>query len=240
MTARRRIAALAALLLLAACSGGEPSDPDADAPRTGELVGTFGVAAGACAADGTRSGSFFRMVQPGGTLADGPFVSNADSLCADKTWTPLAPGSDGGLVTGAYQPQPEPAFAGSDGAAAAILQPTSFFAVKFAAATNDTDPQTGELAPPPRIVAAADGSLSGDLSAVGVAWNQQHFNQGAPKPGGGEAGITSGPSGAYDPDTGAYTLEWASQIVGGPFNNFTGVWRLEGAFAPEAAETPES
>lgn len=236
MRTSRRLAALAAALLFAAaCSGGEPSTPESG-DTTGELTGTFGVVAGTCAADGTRSGSFFRMVQPGGTLADGPFVANADSACADKTWSPLAPGTDGGLVTGAYQSQPEPAFAGSDGDASAIVTPTSFFAVKFAVSTNDTDPQTGKLAPPPTIVAASDGSLSGDLSAVGVAWNQQHFNQGAPKPGGEEAGLTSGPAGTYDADTGAYTLEWASQIVGGPFNNFTGVWHLEGTFAPAAQE----
>lgn len=236
MRTSRRLAVLAAsLLFAAACSGGEPSTPESGA-ATGELKGTFGVVAGTCAADGTRSGSFFRMVQPGGTLADGPFVANADSSCADKTWSSLAPGTDGGLVTGAYQSQPEPAFAGNDGAASAIVTPTSFFAVKFAVSTNDTDPQTGKLAPQPTIVAASDGSLSGDLSAVGVAWNQQHFNQGAPKPGGEEAGLTSGPTGTYDADTGSYTLEWASQIVGGPFNNFTGVWHLEGTFAPAAQE----
>lgn len=234
-TSRRLTALLAALLFAAACGGGDPSEPEAG-QATGELTGTFGVVAGTCGADGAQSGSFFRMVQPGGTVADGPFVANADSACADKTWSPLSPGTDGGLQTGAYQPQPEPAFAGSDGAASAIVTPTSFFAVKFAVATNDTDPQTGKIAPPPTIVAADDGSLSGDLSAVGVAWNGQHFNQGAPKPGGEEAGLTSGPTGTYDPETGAYTLEWASQIVGGPFNNFTGLWHLEGTFAPAAAD----
>lgn len=231
-----RLAAILALLLAAAACSGGSTEPEGETAASGELTGTFGVVAGTCAEDGTRSGSFFRMVQPGGTVEDGPFVSNADSMCADKTWTPLAPGTDGGLVTGGYQPQPEPAFAGNDGAASAIVLPTSFFAVKFAVSTNDTDPQTGKIAPAPSIVAAEDGTLSGDLSAVGVAWNQQHFNQGAPKPGGEEAGLTSGPTGSYDPETGAYTLEWASQIVGGPFNNFTGLWHLEGTFAPSAEE----
>ena len=27
-----------------------------------------------------------------------------------------------------------------------------------------------------------------------------------------------------------YALDWSSQIVGGPFNNFTGTWRLTGTF----------
>ena len=34
--------------------------------------------------------------------------------------------------------------------------------------------------------------------------------------------------GTYDPDTGTYVLQWASQVEGGPFNGFTGIWHLEG------------
>ncbi len=41
---------------------------------------------------------------------------------------------------------------------------------------------------------------------------------------------TSPVTGAYDAETGAFVLEWSSQIVGGPFNDFTGVWPLEGTF----------
>src|SRR5688500_13042033 len=163
------------------------------------------------------------MVQAGGTLADGPFVANADSPCADKTWTPLRPGADGGLVAGQYQPHDDPAFdATGNGTAAGLLEPTPFFAVRFAVSTNATDPQTGQAAPEPSISVDEQGNLSGDLSAVGVAWNAQHFNQGAPKPGGARPGLTTGPSGAYDESTGAYTLTWTSQIEGGPFNGFTG------------------
>ena len=35
-------------------------------------------------------------------------------------------------------------------------------------------------------------------------------------------------TGTYNADTKAYTLDWTSQIVGGPFNNFSGHWHLEG------------
>ena len=63
-----------------------------------------------------------------------------------------------------------------------------------------------------------------------VAWNGQQFNQGAPKPDGSSPGITVAPKGTYDPATGKYVLEWASQIVGGPFDGYTGVWHLEGTF----------
>jgi len=32
--------------------------------------------------------------------------------------------------------------------------------------------------------------------------------------------------------SGAFTLTWQSQIVGGPFNDFTGHWNLSGTFKP--------
>src|SRR5258708_6281657 len=62
------------------------------------LVGTFRIAPGACAPG--ASGSYFRMILPTGN-GTGPFIQNADSACGDKTYTPLAPGTDGGLVAGA-------------------------------------------------------------------------------------------------------------------------------------------
>ena len=157
---------------------------------------------------------------------------NGDSPCDDKTITPLAPGTDGGLLTGSYQRQPSKPFDGAGNAVSERLtKPQRWFAVTFALATNERDPQTGATVAAPRIDVSA-GKLSGDLSAFAAAWNGQHFNQGSPKPGGDRPGTTSGPVGYHDPDTGAYTLEWSSQIVGGPFNNFTGMWHLEGTFEP--------
>ena len=41
-------------------------------------------------------------------------------------------------------------------------------------------------------------------------------------------GKTSPVRGKYNPQTGDYAIEWTSQIVDGPFNNFTGLWRLTG------------
>ena len=37
-------------------------------------------------------------------------------------------------------------------------------------------------------------------------------------------------TGTYDKKTGEYSFEWVSQIVGGPFDTFTGVWHFEGTF----------
>jgi hypothetical protein len=193
-----------------------------------ELVGLFAIRAGSCA--GAPSGSYFRMVQPGGNTSAGPFVSNGDSPCRDDTYTPLSPGSDGGLATRGYQANPNPAFDGAgNGLAARITKPQGFFSVKFSTATNATDPQTNAKVSPPRIY--ADGSkLSGDVRSFAAAWNRQHFNQGSPKPDGSRPGNTSGPTGTFDAKTGSFTLQWASHIVGGPFNNFTGVWRFTGTF----------
>lgn len=200
------------------------------AAASGDLVGTFGIDAGAFAG-GEASGSYFRMVQSGGTLADGPFVPNADSTATDdQTYTLLEPGTDGGLVTGAFQPDPDPAFdADGNALADAIIEPVTFFGVAFSIATNDTDAETGDPATEVTI-ANEDGTLTGQTTAVTAAYGGQQFNQGAPKPDGSLPGETTEVSGTYDAETGAYTLDWASQIVGGSFDGFTGVWHLEGTF----------
>jgi hypothetical protein len=95
--------------------------------------------------------------------------------------------------------------------------------------TNETDPASGDSTKTPTITADG-GTLTGDLDAFAAAWNNQQFNQGAPKPDGSMPGNTTEPTGTYDAETGEYTLEWTSQITGGPFDTFTGVWHLEGTF----------
>ena len=235
MSLHRRCALLAAVVLVtlapAACGNDDDGGSAIGASDATELVGVFSITPGACG-DGGATGSYFRMVQPGGTNEAGPFVANGDVPCPDKTWTLLSPGGDGGLRTGAYQTQPEPPFdAGGNALGSSITEPQRWFAVAFGLATNERDPQTGEAAGRPTIERVGR-TLRGDLSALGAAWNGQHFNQGAPKPGGERPGHTTGPTGTFDPDTGAYTLDWSSEIAGGPFNGFTGIWHLEGTFEP--------
>jgi hypothetical protein len=217
-------------LALAACSSSSSSSSTKTTSKSASssaLVGTFKVTAADCAAGAPTKGTYFRMVQSGGTVAAGPFVANADSTCGDKKYSALEPGTDGGLTTGAYQAQPDPPFdAAKNGVADKITQPTKFFNVGFALSSNAKDPQTGKSVPEPSIT-NANGKLSGDLSALNAAWNGQQFNQGAPKPGASPPGNATG---TYDAKTGAYTLEWSSPISGGPFNGFTGVWHFEGSF----------
>lgn len=171
----------------------------APAAHADTLKGTFSIG----------SGSYFRMILPSGT-ASGPFLANGNSTNSDKTITPLS----GSLTSGSYQSQ--------------VTAARTFFGSDFVTSTKATDPQTGSGTSVPTITRNGP-SLSGDLSAFGVAWNGQVFNQGAPKPGGGFPGKTSAVTGSINGNT--YTLQWTSQIVGGPFNNFTGLWRLTGTYS---------
>src|SRR3954462_15115556 len=137
-----------AAVLAAALSGcGDASH--ASTTSGAAVSGLLGIRAGSCSGD-KPSGSYFRMVTPTGQQGKGPYVSNADSSCKDKTVTLLKPGSDGGLHLGTYQPQPSPPFgSGGNSASTAIVSPTPFFAVQFGVSTNAKDPQTGAKVPAP-------------------------------------------------------------------------------------------
>jgi hypothetical protein len=225
---RARFLVLAAVVL-AACGGDSTGSTEAPDPGAEQLVGLFSIDPGVCGGD-DASGSYFRMVQSGGNPETGPFIDNGDSSCADKTWSTLEPGRDGGLITGSYQAQAEPLFeADGTSTATSVITPAKFFAIGFGISTNEEDPQTGEAVAAPSLT-AADGELTGDLSAISVSWNNQFFNQGAPKPGSPDE--PDAVSGTYDADSGAYTLDWTSTIAGGPFDGFSGIWHLEGTFTP--------
>ncbi len=207
-----------------ATTSDSPATTEAASPFEGELVGTFTIESAACAGPEV-DGSYFRMIQPRGDLVEGPFVPNADSMCEDTTYTPMAPGSDGGFITGVYQEAPDPAFdASGNGLPDLIVEPVPFFAVAFAIATDDegTVPE----------ISASNGVLSGNLSSWTAYYGNLVFLQGAPLPDGSLPGLTSEVTGTIDVETGEYVLEWSSQIEGGSFNEFTGVWHLEGAFEP--------
>lgn len=197
-------------------------------PTTGTrtLTGVFHLDPGTN--DG--KGSTFRMVIAGGSPERGPYFTNLNSPASDKSITPITPGTDGGLKTGAFQEPPTPAFAGNGNALAnKIITPVKFFGADFSASTAAREPQTGATVPVPTIT-VTDGKLSGKLQAFTASWNNQYFNQGSPKPDGSTPGKTKAVTGTFDTTTQHFTLDWASTIVGGPFNGFTGVWHLEGVF----------
>jgi len=222
-------AVVAASALLAACSSSAgPAKKTEGTP----LVGTFKLTQGACLSSGP-TGTYFRMIDPNGSIAKGKFFTNPDSKCPDKTYTPATPGTAGGLVTGTYQPNPTPAFdSHGDALASAIVTPAGFAAINFTISTNKIDPQTHKSVPAPQID-NDNGILSGQTTAWSAAWNNQYFNQGSPKPDGSSPGLTEPLTGTYDAKTGRFVLTWASAVVGGPFNGFTGYWHLSGTFVPK-------
>ena len=230
-----RIKLRMALGLLALGALGIAVVPTASAGASGSraksLVGTFTLTAGSCSG-ATPTGTYFRMIYPGGTVTGGKFFANPDSTCSDTSYTLAVPGTAGGLKTTKYQPDPTPAFSATGGAlAGAIIEPQSFTGINFSIATNPTDPQTN-LAVPAPVIKVKNGKLSGQIEAWSADWNNLHFNQGSPKPGGSYPGITQRVAGTYNAKTHAFVLTWASSVVGGPFNGFTGYWHLQGTFKP--------
>ena len=221
---------LVPLTLVAVLTGIAASQAAASTRAGGQsLIGTFKLTRGSCVA-GSPSGSYFRMIYPGGNLTAGRFFANPDSACSNKTYTLVRPGTDGGLVTGVYQASPTPAFDQKGNATARkITAPQPFTQIKFGLATLAKDPQSGKSIPSPSI-SVTNGKLSGQVQAVWAEWNHLYLNQGSPKPGGSLPGLTKPVSGTYNAKTGAFVLTWASAIAGGPFNGFTGFWHLQGRF----------
>lgn len=255
---RATIVALLLALTTVACGGGDNGGDAASGDRE-ELIGLFRLTPGAVAGS-EITGTWFRMLQPGGNKKSGPYMVNADSPADGGQATLLAPGTSGGLRTGGYQSQPVPAFdGGGHSLADAITTPTKFFGVKFSISTNETDLQTKTKVAPPTVF-IKDGKLTADLSSWAASWNNQNFNQGAPKPvlstqaqapgqeqaqrawdwvsqkwleAAPRSTVTGGgATGTYDAETKRFVLEWTSHIEGGPFNGFTGLWHLEGTFEP--------
>ena len=228
--ARLLAMALAAVMVVATATFAGASSP-AKKKSGAKLVGTFQLESAECAAGAPTAGSYFLMVLPGGTVEAGPFFPNGDSTCADQNYSALDAGTDGGMINGKFQPQPDPPFDDAgNGLADAIIQPVKFSALDFAVSTNRVDPQTRTDVKPITLKASKKGALSGDTTAVSVAYGDQQFNQGAPKPDGSLPGASAELTGTYDKKTGEYSFEWVSQIVGGPFDTFTGVWHFEGTF----------
>jgi hypothetical protein len=257
-----RVRAIAAAVLTATALVLTGCSSDTAKPAASEqLVGLLRFTPGSVAGD-TVAGTWFRMVQPGGTPEKGPYMPNGDSPAQGGSTTLLEPGTAGGLRTGGYQSEPKPGFQQGHSLSASITKPTRFFAVEFGISTNPVDPQTQREVAPPSVVNDG-GKLTANLASWAASWNDQEFNQGAPKPpekqGAQVAGAeqvqkvwdwvgqqwfdrpksdaVQGPSatGTYDSATRKFTLQWTSLIVGGPFNGFTGVWHLEGVFEPDSA-----
>lgn len=208
---RRLVAMTAATALSASCCaialGAGSEGTAARAAASKSLVGTFKLDPGRFSG-GKASGSYLRMNQPDNS----PFP-NPDSSASDKSYTLMKPGTDGGLVTGRYQPPPSPPFDGKGNSLSKrIMRPTSFTAIDFSSYTS------AKGGPAPSI-SVSGKKLSGQVRAYAAAWNKQTFAQGS-----------SNVKGTYNSKTHHYVLTWNSTIKGGPFNGFHGTWHLEGTF----------
>ncbi len=228
-------------------ASGSGAKPGGGGTPTGTpLVGLFKFDPGKQAVSGKITGTYFRMIGGGG---GGSPVVNGDSTFLDKTYTPLHPGTDGGLSTVEYQPSPTPAFSGTlNGApsgnalASRIVQPQTFFSVNFSIATDSVGRGTGaggvtEEPTPLPVILNDNGNLSGQVTDWTAAWNGLYFTQGSPKPDGslgGKWGVsgTTPLTGTYAAATRHYQMSWQSLIQGGPFDGFSGEWFLEGTFVP--------
>lgn len=222
----RRIATGAVVLSAAAAAAVALTGASSQAASSQTLNGTFTLAPGKFSG-AEASGTYFRMItgRRGGKTE---FLSNPDSRSKDKTYTLGRPGKDGGLSTGRFQEDPDPAFDASGNARAnKIIKPESYTAIRFGVATLKVDPQSKKTS------GVTSASVSGKkltvrLPGYTAEWNKQYFNQGAPKPDGSGAAAT----GAYNPKTKHFVITWTSKIRGGPFNGFSGFWHLEGTFSP--------
>ncbi len=193
------------------------------------MTGRFEITSGACTSGAVPKGSYFSMRDP-----SGGGVSNGNSPCTNQEATPLKAGTEG-LTPGRMQP-----FAASPGSSDAIVQPATFFGSPFAVGTQTPDKQSSKDAAAPSI-RDDGGKLSGEIRSYQAFYNGSYYNQGAPKPDGSTPGSTTdGVSGTYDASSGAFTLDWKSTIVGGAFNNFTGVWHLAGVYRGAAASSGSS
>jgi hypothetical protein len=204
-----------------------------DTPRS--LVGTFRIAGGSCnPVTKSITGSWFKLIFPQGNTNTGFFFQNSTSLCYDKGYTVISGGSQGGIVTGEFQPGPRLAFDKNGNARAnAIMRPVPFAAVDLSLGSAATDPQSSRGASAPSVSDRA-GRLTGNVEALFAAWRNTFMNQGSPKPGGRRPGLTQPVSGRYDARTRRFVLTWTSQIVGGPFTGFIGYWHIAGTFVPHS------
>src|SRR3954470_7436701 len=187
----RRIASIALALAFAA-------SPSAASAATQTLKGTFALKPGK-AVKKKVTGTYFRMIYPKGSVKKGPFFKNPDSTAADKTYTLLKPGIDGGLRTTVFQDPPTPPFGGNGFALAnRIIQPTPFAGIKFSLSTAAKDAQSGRAVGAP-VVKVSGRKLTGALRGFTASWNSIWFNQGSPKPAGNRPGLTRRVTGTYNP-----------------------------------------
>jgi hypothetical protein len=222
--------AVAALIGLSGCGG------HATAATTSRLSGMFSVTPGACASPSAKpSGSYLVVV----SAAAGKAVRNRQSGCSNRDYTPLRPGTDGGVETGAFQDGPSPLFdARRNSRAGAIIAPTEFDGFRLGFATSEYDEQDSPAGQPafvPPVAVVTGSHLTVDLRSLVLSYAgrpsstcRQAFGLGCWQLGSRSA------TGSYDPTTHRYSITWFAGESFTPKGDSIEV-HLEGSFAAKPA-----
>jgi hypothetical protein len=221
------IGLVAASVVTSGCSGGGSSGAGK------VLVGTFRLDAGSCTtATALPTGSYLEVID----AADAKEVSNPQSTCANRDFTLLTPGTDGGVVTGKFQPNPTPTFDGhGNSLAGAIVAPALFQGVKLGMATDADDEQDGPSGPPafaPPSAVLSGSTLNLDLRSLNVTYGGSPGTTCATASGVGCWNLGSkGASGTYDASTRHFSVGWFVGETFTPAGDSLTV-HLEGTFVP--------
>jgi ABC-type amino acid transport substrate-binding protein len=221
------VAALVALGLAAGCGG------SAKAAAPTRLIGLFKLTPGHCTtAQAKPTGSYLIAI----SAAENHAVTNKQGGCADPAYTPLTPGTDGGLITGGFQTEPKPAFdAERNATATRIVKPVAFGRFRFGMSTNPRDEQDapgGEPAFPAPVALDTDGALAIDLRSLVLTYAGRSHSTCKQSYGLGcwELGSKSA-SGTYDAATHQFVIDWFSGESFVPNGDSIEV-HLEGTFVP--------
>jgi hypothetical protein len=215
-----------AAAVLAGCGGGGIA-----AARP--LVGTFEIQAGHCAsAHKAPSGSFLVIVNSAGSKT----VANPAGGCANKFYTPLAPGVDKGITTGRFEANPTPTFdAHSNSLADLVIKPVSFLGTKLGMGTSPNDVQDDPSGAPtfstPKATVRGT-ALTLDLRSLNITYGGQPGTTCTSSSGYGCWNLGSkAATGTYDPHTHQFVAQW---FIGETFTQLgdSMVVRLEGTFVP--------
>jgi len=129
---------------------------------------------------------------------------------------------------GSYQGD-ETALTGGDVSSGYVTWAFGFFGdmTGFSAAASNLNGVIGGGPAPSGVTDDVAGTITLDLSSFFVSWKASSFNLGM-------ADIV----GTYDAITGAFTVNWSKQYVGGAFDGRTSYWELSGTANVSAIPVP--
>jgi hypothetical protein len=215
--------------LAAGCSG------SAKAGAPARLAGLFKLSAGHCtSARAKPAGSYLVVV----SAANARAVRNPRGGCANSEYTPLSPGTDGGLETGRFQEQPAPTFdARRNSTATRLITPVAFGHYRLGFATSPRDEQgapTGAPTYPAPVALNTAGALTVDLRSLVMTYAGRANSTCAQSFGLGcwDLGSKSA-TGTYNPTTHHFLIDWFTGESFTPKGDSIEV-HLEGTFVPGA------